>query len=105
MCAGVGAVLWRAMSDASAYPATIAARLSIRAEQAAATIGLLAWLQRRLGDPLWPRPPLFQRLETAAPAILGVHAATSRIPDGASLTVDANTGCVHLTSTERGADR
>jgi uncharacterized membrane protein YphA (DoxX/SURF4 family) len=46
---------------------------------AAATIGLLAWLQRRLGDPLWPRPPLFQRLETAAPAILGVQVAVTMI--------------------------
>src|SRR5215212_5148565 len=37
-----------------------------------ATVLALAWLQRNIGDPLWPRPPFFQRLEPAAPAILGV---------------------------------
>lgn len=40
---------------------------------------LLAALQHRLGDPLWPRPRLFQRLEIAAPAILGVQAAIAMI--------------------------
>ena len=43
------------------------------------TVGALAWGQRALGDPLWPRPPMFQRLEPAAPAILGVQAAISLI--------------------------
>lgn len=41
----------------------------------AATVAVLALLQRRIGDPLWPRPPFFQRLEPCAPAILGVQAA------------------------------
>jgi uncharacterized membrane protein YphA (DoxX/SURF4 family) len=44
-----------------------------------ATVAFLAWLQRRIGDPLWPRPPFFQRLEPAAPAILGVQAAIAMI--------------------------
>jgi uncharacterized membrane protein YphA (DoxX/SURF4 family) len=39
----------------------------------------LALLQRIVDDPLWPRPPVFQRLETAAPAILGVQAAITII--------------------------
>ena len=43
------------------------------------TVGALALGQRALGDPLWPRPPVFQRLEPAAPAILGVQAAISLI--------------------------
>ena len=38
-----------------------------------------AWLQRAVGDPLWPRPPFFQRLEPAAPAILGVQTAITMI--------------------------
>ncbi len=42
-------------------------------------VGGLAMLQRIVGDPLWPRPPVFQRLETAAPAILGVQAAITII--------------------------
>lgn len=42
-------------------------------------VGGLAVLQRIVGDPLWPRPPVFQRLETAAPAILGVQAAITII--------------------------
>ena len=45
----------------------------------AATVGGLALAQRRLGDPLWPRPAVFQRLETAAPAILGVQTAITMI--------------------------
>jgi uncharacterized membrane protein YphA (DoxX/SURF4 family) len=45
----------------------------------AGTVVLLAWLQRRLGDPLWPRPPFFQRMEPSAPAILGVQAAIAMI--------------------------
>lgn len=39
----------------------------------------LAALQRRLGDPLWPRPPFFQRLEPCAPAILAVQTAITMI--------------------------
>lgn len=35
--------------------------------------------QRILGDPLWPRPPFFQRMEPSAPAILGVQAAITII--------------------------
>jgi uncharacterized membrane protein YphA (DoxX/SURF4 family) len=46
---------------------------------AAIVVGGLALLQRIVGDPLWPRPPIFQRLETAAPAILGVQAAITII--------------------------
>lgn len=45
----------------------------------AGTVTALAWGQRALGDPLWPRPPVFQRLEPAAPAILGVQAAIALI--------------------------
>lgn len=45
----------------------------------AAAVAFLAWLQRSLDDPLWPRPPIFQRLETSAPAILGVQAAITMI--------------------------
>jgi len=45
----------------------------------AACVAFLAWLQRRIGDPLWPRPPFFQRLEPAAPAILGVQTAIAII--------------------------
>jgi uncharacterized membrane protein YphA (DoxX/SURF4 family) len=44
-----------------------------------ATVAFLASLQRRLGDPLWPRPPFFQRLEPSAAAILGVQAAITMI--------------------------
>lgn len=42
-------------------------------------VTLLALGQRLVGDPLWPRPPLFQRMEPAAPAILGVQAAIALI--------------------------
>ncbi|MFP5368878.1 MAG: hypothetical protein ACLGIS_19030, partial [Actinomycetes bacterium] len=42
-------------------------------------VGALTLGQRALGDPLWPRPPMFQRLEPAAPAILGVQAAIALI--------------------------
>ncbi len=45
----------------------------------AATIVVLRWLQYRLGDPLWPRPAFFQRMEPSAPAILGVQAAITLI--------------------------
>lgn len=43
------------------------------------TVGLLISLQRWLGDPLWPRPPFFQRLELSAAAILGVQTAITII--------------------------
>jgi len=43
------------------------------------TVGFLAWLQGRLGDPLWPRPPFSQRMEPSAAAILGVQAAITMI--------------------------
>jgi uncharacterized membrane protein YphA (DoxX/SURF4 family) len=42
-------------------------------------VTLLAFGQRLIGDPLWPRPPFLQRMEPAAPAILGVQAAISLI--------------------------
>jgi uncharacterized membrane protein YphA (DoxX/SURF4 family) len=45
----------------------------------AGAVAFLAWLQRVVGDPLWPRPPFFQRLEPAAPAILGVQTAITMI--------------------------
>src|SRR5262249_16424015 len=45
----------------------------------ATAVVFLAWLQRRIGDPLWPRPPFFQRLEPSAPASLGVQAAIATI--------------------------
>lgn len=43
------------------------------------TVALLVLLQRVLGDPLWPRPPMLQRLEPSAAAILGVQAAITMI--------------------------
>jgi uncharacterized membrane protein YphA (DoxX/SURF4 family) len=43
------------------------------------TVVFLRWLQQRLGDPLWPRPAFFQRMEPSAPAILGVQAAITLI--------------------------
>lgn len=43
------------------------------------TVSALALGQRLVGDPLWPRPPFFQRMEPAAPAILGVQAAITLI--------------------------
>jgi hypothetical protein len=45
----------------------------------AAAVGALYLGQRRTGDPLWPRPPVFQRLEPCAAAILGVQAAIAMI--------------------------
>ncbi|MDP9366401.1 MAG: hypothetical protein M3Q10_19620 [Chloroflexota bacterium] len=44
-----------------------------------AAVVALGLLQRVLGDPLWPRPPFFQRLEPSAAAILGVQAAITMI--------------------------
>ncbi len=45
----------------------------------AVAVGLLAWGERLTGDPHWPRPPFLQRLEPAAPAILGVQTAITMI--------------------------
>ena len=45
----------------------------------AGTVTALALGQRLVGDPLWPRPPVLQRLEPAAPAILAVQAAIALI--------------------------
>jgi uncharacterized membrane protein YphA (DoxX/SURF4 family) len=45
----------------------------------AAAVVALGLLQRVLGDPLWPRPPFLQRLETSAAAILGVQTAITMI--------------------------
>jgi uncharacterized membrane protein YphA (DoxX/SURF4 family) len=53
---------------------TLLALLSI-----GAIVTLLALGQRLIGDPLWPRPPFLQRMEPAAPAILGVQAAIALI--------------------------
>jgi uncharacterized membrane protein YphA (DoxX/SURF4 family) len=57
------------------------------ATAAAGTVGLLAFLQQRLGDPLWPRPAALQRLEPAAPAILGVQTAIAMIYAASQLTL------------------
>ena len=45
----------------------------------AGTVLLLRAAQRWLDDPLWPRPPVFQRLEPSAAAILGVQTAITMI--------------------------
>jgi uncharacterized membrane protein YphA (DoxX/SURF4 family) len=44
-----------------------------------AAVALLAFIQRLVGDPLWPRPGFSQRLEPSAPAILGVQTAITMI--------------------------
>jgi hypothetical protein len=54
-----------------------------------ATIVFLRWLQQRLGDPLWPRPAFFQRMEPSAPAILGVQAAVTLIFEASRLDLFA----------------
>jgi hypothetical protein len=54
-----------------------------------ATIVALRWLQQRLGDPLWPRPAFFQRMEPSAPAILGVQAAVTLIFEASRLDLFA----------------
>ncbi len=46
---------------------------------AGGAVALLAAVQRVTGDPLWPRPPFFQRMEPAAAAILGVQTAITMI--------------------------
>jgi uncharacterized membrane protein YphA (DoxX/SURF4 family) len=45
----------------------------------AGAVALLAAVQHKVDDPLWPRPPFFQRLEPAASAILGVQTAIAII--------------------------
>ena len=45
----------------------------------AGVVALLAAIERLVGDPLWPRPPFFQRMEPSAPAILGVQTAITMI--------------------------
>ena len=46
---------------------------------AAGAVGALYLGQRWTSDPLWPRPPVFQRLEPSAAAILGVQTAIAMI--------------------------
>jgi hypothetical protein len=55
----------------------------------ASTIVFLRWLQQRLGDPLWPRPAFFQRMEPSAPAILVVQAAVTLIFEASRLDLFA----------------
>ena len=43
------------------------------------TVGALTLAERRLGDPLWPRPAFLQGSEPSAAAILGVQVATTMI--------------------------
>ena len=45
----------------------------------AGAVVLLGGVQRLVNDPLWPRPPFFQRMEPAASAILGVQTAIAII--------------------------
>ncbi len=54
---------------------------------ATGAVTTLAVAQRLLKDPLWPRPPVFQRLEPAAPAILGVQAAITLIYAASQMTL------------------
>ncbi len=54
---------------------------------ATGAVATLAVAQRLLKDPLWPRPPVFQRLEPAAPAILGVQAAITLIYAASQMTL------------------
>ena len=53
------------------------------------TILFLRWLQQRIGDPLWPRPAFFQRMEPSAAAILGVQAAVTLIFQASRLNLFA----------------
>jgi uncharacterized membrane protein YphA (DoxX/SURF4 family) len=61
------------------WSALLSLPVLLAAGAAAGTVVLLALIQRMIGDPLWPRPPFFQRMEPAAPAILGVQAAITLI--------------------------
>ncbi|HEV2529484.1 MAG TPA: hypothetical protein VGT61_13640 [Thermomicrobiales bacterium] len=54
---------------------------------AAGAVVTLAIGQRIVKDPLWPRPPVFQRLEPSAPAILGVQAAITLIYAASQMTL------------------
>ena len=54
---------------------------------ATGAVTTLAVAQHLLKDPLWPRPPVFQRLEPAAPAILGVQAAITLIYAASQMTL------------------
>jgi uncharacterized membrane protein YphA (DoxX/SURF4 family) len=54
---------------------------------AAGVVALLALGERLTGDPLWPRPPILQRLEPAAPAILAVQAAITLIYAASQMTL------------------
>lgn len=54
---------------------------------AAGAVVMLALGERLTRDPLWPRPPVFQRLEPAAPAILGVQAAITLIYAASQMTL------------------
>jgi hypothetical protein len=54
-----------------------------------ATVVGLGLLQRRLGDPLWPRPGFVQRMEPAAAAILGVQVAITLIFEATRLNLFA----------------
>ena len=51
----------------------------------AGVVVLLRTFQRVVDDPLWPRPPFFQRMEPSVPAILGVQAAITMIFAAANL--------------------
>lgn len=55
----------------------------------AGTVFFLRWLQRQIGDPLWPRPAFFQRMEPSAAAILGVQAAITLIFEASRLNLFA----------------
>ncbi len=52
-----------------------------------AVVAALAIAQRLIADPLWPRPLVFQRLEIAAPAILGVQTAIALIYSATQMTL------------------
>ncbi len=60
----------------------------------AGAVALLGGMQRLVNDPLWPRPPFFQRMELAAPAILGVQTAIAII--FAAIRLDLFAPNIHL---------
>lgn len=59
--------------DLVSLPVLLAIGLSL------AVVGALTVAERRLGDPLWPRPSFLQGAEPSAAAILGVQVATTMI--------------------------
>jgi uncharacterized membrane protein YphA (DoxX/SURF4 family) len=61
------------------WSALVSVHVALAFISAIAVVATLAILQRWIGDPLWPRPRMFQRLEIAAPAILGVQTAITLI--------------------------